>query len=158
MKLLFVHQDMPGQFKHLAPALARMPGNQVVFLTKRTDAALPHVNRLTYAAPRAASPDTHHYIRLYEDAVLHGQQAARLCLQLKSNDFIPDVVIAHPGWGEALFIKDIFPKTRVLSYCEFYYQGIGSDIGFDPESPSSLDTICQARARNAHLLLSLELC
>lgn len=29
MKTLFVHQNFPGQFVHLAPALAQMPGYEV---------------------------------------------------------------------------------------------------------------------------------
>ena len=157
MKILFLHQNMPGQYKHLAPAMARA-GHEVVFLTQRGDVNLPGVKRVTYAKPRAANAATHHYVRLFENSVLAGQQVVRACLELKKQGFVPDVVVAHPGWGEALFVKDVYPAVPLLNFCEFYYGGEGGDTGFDPEEPVTLDTICRVRARNANLLLSLEAC
>jgi glycosyltransferase involved in cell wall biosynthesis len=156
MNILFLHQNMPGQFRHLAPALARDSGNQVVFLTRRGDVELPGVRRVTYAAPRAARADVHPYLRTTEEAVLLGQQVVRACLELGREGFRPDVVVAHPGWGESLFIKDVCPRARVLCYCEYYYHSHGADIGFDPGAPTDIDTVCRARMRNAHLLLSLQ--
>ena len=157
MKILFIHQNMPGQFKHLAPAMARA-GHEVVFLTQRADVDLPGVRRVTYAKPRAAHASTHHYVRLFENSVLAGQQVVRAGLELHKRGFVPDVIVAHPGWGEALFVKDIWPKVPLLNFCEFYYGGEGADIGFLPEEPADLDTICRVRARNASHLLSLEAC
>src|SRR3546814_246027 len=43
MNILFIHQDMPGQFGHLAAYLARNSDNRVVFLTRREGAAPPGV-------------------------------------------------------------------------------------------------------------------
>lgn len=149
---------MPSQFKHLAPALGRDPRNRVVFLTRRRDGALPGVERVSYAPTRAARAGTHHYVRLFENAVLHGQQVLREALRLREAGFRPDLIVAHPGWGEALFLKDVFPRTPLLNYCEFYYHGTGADVGFDPETSGGFDAVCRARARNAHLLLSLEAC
>jgi len=56
MDILVLHQDMPGQFKHLAPALARDPANRVVFLARRDDVDFPGVRRTTtpHPAPRIA--------------------------------------------------------------------------------------------------------
>jgi len=157
MKILFIHQNMPGQFKHLAPAMARA-GHEVVFLTQRADVDLPGVRRATYAKPRAAHATTHHYVRLFENSVLAGQQVVRAALALQTGGFVPDVIVAHPGWGEALFLKDIWPKVPLLNFSEFYYGGEGADIGFLAEEPADLDTICRVRARNASHLLSLESC
>jgi glycosyltransferase involved in cell wall biosynthesis len=158
MNVLFVHQNMPGQFKHLAPQLAADRRNKVAFITKREGVDLPKVRRVNYTLPRAAHESTHHYVRLYENSVIYGQQVVRSCHELNKEGFRPDIVIAHPGWGEALFLKDIYPKVPLLNFCEFYYQGRGADIGFDREEETSLDDILRARARNAHLLLSLEAC
>lgn len=157
MKVLFIHQNMPGQFKHLAPALARM-GHEVTFLTQRADIDLPGVRRATYAKPRAAHASTHHYVRLFENSVLAGQQVVRACLQLQQEGWVPDVIVAHPGWGEALFVKDVWPKVPLLNFCEFYYGGEGSDIGFLADEPADIDMICRVRARNASHLLSLAAC
>ena len=156
MNLLFIHQNMPGQFRHLATEVARDRRNRVIFLTKRQDRSLPRVERAVYAAPRPPNPQTHHYLHQYEDAVLHGQAAARGCIALAQSGFIPDLVVAHPGWGESLFVKDIWPQTRILNYGEFFYRPFGTDVNFDPEQPLDIDTICKLRARNAHLLVALE--
>lgn len=157
MKILFIHQNMPGQFKHLGPAMARA-GHEVTFLTQRADIDLPGVRRATYAKPRAANASTHHYVRLFENSVLAGQQVVRAALQLHKQGWTPDVIVAHPGWGEALFVKDVWPKVPLLNFCEFYYGGEGADIGFLTEEPADLDMICRVRARNAAHLLSLEAC
>ena len=157
MNILFVHQNMPGQFKHLAPALARA-GHRVVFVTQRGDVDLPGVRRITYEKPRGANAATHHYVRLFENGVLAAQQVVRALQRLRGEGFRPDVIVAHPGWGEALFVKDVYASVPLLNYCEFFYGGAGSDIGFSAEDPPSLEATCRARARNAGLLLSLEAC
>ena len=158
MNILFVHQNMPGQFRHLAPFLARDPGHRVVFVTRQDRVELPGVQRVTYQPLRAATPPTHHYVRALENGVLHGQAVLRAALSLAGAGFVPDVIVGHPGWGEPLFLKDKFPRAKLLDYCEFFYHGQGADVGFDPEDPVDLDTLCQVRVKNAHLLLMLEAC
>ncbi len=147
---------MPGQFRHLAAELARDERNEVVFITRRNDREIDGVRRIVYAPSRPPSGQTHHYLHQYEDAVLHGQAVARACLELRGSGFAPDIVIAHPGWGESLFIKEVWPKAPLLNYGEFYYRATGADVNFDRAFRSSFDDLCRLRARCAHLLLSLE--
>ena len=104
MNVLFVHQNMPGQFKNLAPHLARDWANKVAFVTKRKNVEIANVLKLLYDEPAASKPETHHYLRTFEGAVRHGQQVVRACLDLRKSGFRPDVIVAHPGWGEALFL------------------------------------------------------
>lgn len=155
MKLLFVHQNTPGQYKHLAPHMASLPGNEVAFIGK-VQRNLPGVTMVTYAPSRAAGKETHHYLRGFEDQVLHGQAVVRAALELQRRGFAPDVICAHPGWGEALFLKDVFPDAKLLAYCEFFYRSRGSDVGFDPQQEVSTDMVCRIRCKNATLLTSLE--
>jgi len=155
LNILFIHQNMPAQFKHLAPALAAA-GHRVTFLSRR-DGPLPRgVEGAVYPEPAPAGERTHGYVRTFEGAVRYGQRVARALIQLGRRGFVPAVVIGHPGWGEMLFVRDIFPDAAIISYAEFFYTGIGADVGFDPDDQPDLDTICRLRARNAHLLLSLE--
>lgn len=123
MKILFLHQNMPGQFKHLAPAFAAQTGNEVVFVTQRKGIDLPGVRTLRYELPRTARPSTHHYVRLYENSVIHGQAAVRACISLAREGFRPDVIVAHPGWGEALFLKDIYPSQPLLNFASSITRG-----------------------------------
>src|SRR5437588_3151791 len=151
-----MHQNMPGQFRHLAASFAGDAANQVAFVTMRGDRPLPNVTRAIYEPPPTGNAETHGYLRQFEEAVLHGQAAARACVALKKQGFSPDLVIAHPGWGESLFVREVFPDAAILNYGEFYYRPTGADVNFDPTQPADLDRLCALRARNAHLLLALE--
>ena len=157
MRVLFLHQNMPGQFKHLAPELAQ-EGHEVRFLTQREDVTLKGVTRVVYRRPPATKTDPHPYLRLLETAVITGQQAARAMLAMKARGFAPDLVIGHPGWGETMFVKDVLPDARLINFCEFFYRGRGADVGFDTEGPDDIDMVCRQRIRGAHLLASLEAC
>jgi hypothetical protein len=155
LNILFVHQNMPGQFKHLAPHLAKQ-GHRVVFLTQRKGVAIPGVETVTYAVPRRAGAQTHQYVRLFENCVIAGQEVVRQVLALRQRGFRPDIIVAHSGWGEALFLKDVCPRVPLLTYSEFYYRD--QELHFEAGRDVSLDQVCRLRARNANLLLSLEAC
>src|SRR5437588_5618473 len=99
MRVLFVHQNFPGQYKHLAAHLASQAENEIVFLTQRGNEVIPGVKQVLYRAARNASVSTHHYVRSLEAAVLTGQAAYRAALQLKTAGFAPDIMIGHNGWG-----------------------------------------------------------
>jgi len=160
MNILFVHQNFPGQYRYLASTLATDKRIKVVGLGEvenvKKNMKLPGVTACGYPAPGAATPQTHHYVKPLESAVRRGQAVARACMGLKEKGFVPDIIYAHPGWGEALFLKDVFPNAKLTLYCEFYYRNDGADVGFDPEFPSKLDDMFRVRIKNAASLLSLE--
>lgn len=158
MLVLFIHQNFPGQFRHIAAHLASQPGYEVLAIGRDTAPGLAGVKLLRYKPHRAPSQQTHPYARTFEDAVLHGQQVLRLLLDLKAKGYRPDVIVAHPGWGETLYAKDAFPNTRLIHFCEYYYQAHGADLGFDPEFPPTVDDYARIRSRNALHLLNLENC
>ena len=158
MKIIFIHQNMPGQFKYLARKLAENPANEVYFITKRENIEIPGVRKILYRPSREPTPSTHHYLISAERGVLHGQQVARALLSLKEQGFRPDVIYAHPGWGEALYVKDVYPNVPLLGFFEFYYRSRGSDVGFNPEETVSLDDMCRIRTKNIINTMSLEAC
>jgi glycosyltransferase involved in cell wall biosynthesis len=155
MNILFIHQNMPAQFKHVAPMLAS-EGHRVMFLTRTCRQLLAGVQVATYPAPPEVGEATDPYLRRFEDAVHHGRAVVRAINALREKGFVPDLVIAHPGWGEALFLKEVLPDVPLIIFAEFSYRSRGLDAGFDPEESYGLDAMCRTRARNAHLLLSLE--
>lgn len=155
MNVLFVHQNCPGQFKHLAPALAA-EGHNVVFIGQKDKRTPKGVKRLEYEPHRKPTPKIHPYLVGTEAAVLNGQAVARLGFGLRQKGFRPDVMIGNPGWGETLFLKDVWPDAPLISLSEFYYNGTGADVGFDPEFSTGEDAILRARIRSSQHLLAIE--
>ncbi|MFZ4541455.1 MAG: glycosyltransferase family 4 protein [Rickettsiales bacterium] len=156
MNILFLHPNMPGQYKHLARAFGAEGGHRIFFVTKHRTAEIPGVVRITYGMPKIEKvPDMHRYLRTTTFAILQGQYVWRVCKQLQEQEnFTPDIIICHPGWGDALFLKDLFPKARILTFFEFYYHGTGADVGF--EEPIGPDDMARVRFKNTTNLMSLE--
>ena len=155
MKALFVHQNCPGQFKHLAPGLAS-EGHEVLFITQKGKPTPKGVRKIEYEAHRKVTPKIHPYLAGTEAAVLNGQAVARVGFALREKGYMPDVMIGNPGWGETLYLKDIWPDVPLISLCEFYYNGTGSDVGFDPEFATGPDATLRARTRSSQHLLAIE--
>ncbi|MBW8830731.1 MAG: glycosyltransferase family 4 protein [Burkholderiales bacterium] len=159
MRLLIVHQNFPGQFGHLVQAWARRPGWDVRGLGRETAPGLPGFDGLLrYKLARAGHAQQHPYLRQMEQATLHGQAATRAMLYLRKSGFVPDVILAHPGWGETLWAKDVFPDARLIHFCEWYYSASGADMNFDPEFPSTFDAKARIRMWNALHTLNLTNC
>lgn len=158
MRLLVIHQNFPGQFRHLIPHWAKEPGWQVVGIGRDSAPGLKCVPWVRYRLHREGHKHQHPYLRNMESAVLHGQAVARVMLELKRKGFQPDVILAHPGWGETLYAKDVFPDARLIHYCEWYYGSPDSDVGFDPEFPPTFDDIARMRTWNALQTLNLTNC
>lgn len=138
MKILFIHQNFPGQFKFLAPALVQR-GHEVRALTMRKVDAPDWrgVQLSTYGAARGSTPGVHPWVSDFETKTIRAEACFRAALRLKQGGYEPDLIMAHPGWGESLFIKDVWPGAKLAIYCEFFYQPQGADVGFDPEFPDN---------------------
>lgn len=138
MQILLVHQNFPGQYRHLGAALVAR-GDQVVAIGGPTASAIPGVRLERYdPLPPGGVPDCHHWAADLQTKLLRAEAMGRLLERLIRQDNLrPDLVIGHPGWGELLAVKDLLPGVPVLQYVEFVYQLQGADVGFDPEFPSS---------------------
>ncbi|MBV9862921.1 MAG: glycosyltransferase family 4 protein [Alphaproteobacteria bacterium] len=153
MNFLFVHQNFPGQYVHVVRHLAAA-GHGIVALTQHRNAEIPGVRRLDYAPPRLKSM-AHVYVRDIETAVLNGLAVARVCEGLKREGFVPDIMIGHNGWGETLYLKDVWPQVPLLAYFEFFYRASGSDVDFDAEFETRPDDAVRLRTRNAVNLMGI---
>jgi len=159
MRLLVVHQNFPGQFGHFVREWAKRPGWDVRGLGRDTAPGIPGFDKLIrYKLARNIRADQHLYLRQIEASTLHGQAATRAMIKLKQSGFTPDTILAHPGWGETLFAKDVFPNARLVHFCEWYYHADGADLGFDPEFPLTFDDRARIRMWNAQHALDLIQC
>lgn len=151
MNILFIHQNFPGQFKHLAPALAKR-GHHVVGLTMQKPKApqWQGVELVPYGVAQGSTAGVHPWVTDFETKIIRAEGALRACQKLKAQGFSPDVIIAHPGWGESLFLKEVWPQAKLGIFCEFFYLPEGADTGFDPEFPVQDVTgnACRLRLKN----------
>ncbi len=160
MHILFVHQNFPAQFKHLAPVLAAEPANRVVAMVMRSK--MPDrwkgVEMVSYQASQGSTAGVHPWALDFETKIIRAEACLLAALQLRERGFVPDLIIAHPGWGESMFLKEVWPSAKLAIYCEFYYHAEGADSGFDPEFPSTGGErdICRLRMKNLNHLIHFE--
>jgi glycosyltransferase involved in cell wall biosynthesis len=151
MNILFIHQNFPAQFVHLAPALVAA-GCTVKALTIG-GRALTGVDVRPYTVTQQPALPTADLAYDMEVKLRRATACAQAMRQLQSEGFAPQIIVAHPGWGESLFCKDIWPSAVLVAYGEFYYQVEGADHGFDPEfSISTVESRMRLRMRNTALL------
>ncbi len=156
MNILFVHQNMPGQYRELVGWLAARKAHRIVFLTQREKVQpIAGVTVARYKPHHKADEGAYPLSRYFEDCMGAGLGAHLACRKLDEQGFRPDIIIGHAGWGELAFLKQVWKDVPILGYWEYYFLSEGGSIGFDPEFPPG-EAIAQiTRARNAvnHLCL-----
>ena len=157
MRVLFTHQGFPGQFKYLAPALARS-GHDVVFLSSPSSNSLPKVRQIFYDPARLNGHSTDPLLSPLDRALAYGSSAKDTLHHLKNDGFVPDVMVAHPAWGESLFFKDVFPRTPLLHFLEFFFTFEGGFHDFGRIGSLTAEERAELRMRNVPLLLALNSC
>ena len=159
MNILFIHQNFPGQFKFLAPALVKQ-GHSVRAMTMQKTEAMQWqgVQLVNYTSKRGSTPNVHPWVSDFETKTIRAEACFKAALQMKQQGYTPDVIVAHHGWGESLFLKEVWPEAKLGIYCEFYYHQHGADVGFDPEFPATDEgEVCRLRLKNLNNLLHFEI-
>jgi glycosyltransferase involved in cell wall biosynthesis len=150
MTFLFIHQNFPAQYLHLVRRLAARKEHLVYFITQTDQNEIPKVRKLLYQPVLPLFSGCHPYSASFDVAVRIGVAVADVCRSLLASGVVPDIVVGHCGWGETLFVKDVFPNVPVLSYFEFFYHCHGADVGFDPEfAPPADGDSARLQIRNA---------
>lgn len=155
MHLLFLHQNYPAQFGHIAARLAEREGWRCTFVSLKPAGTFGKVECLCYRPEGGAKETTHYCSRSFENAVAHSQGIFEA---LKARpDIQPDRIIAHSGFFTSVFLRELY-DCPIVNYFEFFYHTQGGDVDFRPDFPSDEPTRLRARARNATLLLDLDNC
>ena len=163
MQVLFIHQNFPGQYRHLAPALAAR-GHRVIALgesanVKKNPQPGGGVALFGYTLKPPADKTGDGINDLVLPHLRRGQAVAQGLSLLHGKGLKPDLICAQIGWGEAIFAKDVFPDAKLLLYSEFYYNVKGSDAGFDPEfTVKRRDASFRTHLMNLPLTAALEVC
>jgi glycosyltransferase involved in cell wall biosynthesis len=161
MQILFIHQNLPGQFVHLIRHFSSMPGVEVWGLgeARRIAAnyrrATPEFQLFGYQFNDKREKSMRRELHYTEVSVNRGLAVAKALNELRVKGLSPDLVYGHPGWGEMLYVRDVFPDARIVNYCEFYFNRIGQDFGFDTEFSETNDDGLHVRTQNMVQSVSL---
>jgi glycosyltransferase involved in cell wall biosynthesis len=154
MKILFIHQNFPAQFIHLAQHFVNEKHTVVALGIQGR--AVAGVKFLRYVHKSTDLPKEVPYVQDLYIKSIRGLACANVMQRLERSGFKPDIVIAHTGWGEALFAKDVWPDVPVLSFLEFFYHSQGADYGFDHEfNQPTMQGRHGLRLRNASHLMAM---
>ncbi len=156
MHVLFVHQNFPAQFGHIARHLIHTMGWSCTFVSTTPAGKVDGVKKIAYESKGGARETTHYCSRTFENAVWHAHGVYEACRA--HPELRPDLIVGHSGFGSTLFLPELYPGVPVVNYFEFYYHPHDSDMDFRHEFPPEPLDFLRAQARNAMLLLDLENC
>lgn len=128
-KILFVHQNFPGQYKHIYKSLVKKGFDVHSLSIKKYNG--DGINNHYYELLSLSSENINQWAQEFEAKMIRADSALKKCLQMRDDGFYPDLIIGHPGWGETFFMKEVWPESKLLTYVEFYYKTINCDIDFD---------------------------
>lgn len=164
MQILFVHQNFPGQYRYIARYFAAQQGWQAYAIGEKPNvtrqiASLPKkgIQLLGYELPAEDGPRAMGLASEFESQLIRAQAVAGVALRQQKKGLDPDIICSHPGWGDSIYLKEVFPRAKFLSYFEFYHQPDGPLVNFDPEFPTPIGGRMAFRSKNAMNLLSLEM-
>lgn len=160
MHILYVHQNFPAQFGHIAAYLHRTRGWRCSFVSETQPGVVDGVEKVQYKIAGGATVQTHFCSRTFENAVWH-TYAVYQALKARP-DLKPDLIVGHSGFGSTLFLPELYPDVPIINFFEFFYHphGLDSDMDFRQDLGWKLEDIkyLRARCRNATLLLDLHNC
>ena len=155
MHILFVHQNFPAQFGHIAGHLVQKHGYRCTFVSELPDGVVGGIRRIQYRPQGGATAQTPYFTSNFENAVAHAHGVYEACR--RHPDLKPDLIVGHSGFGSTLFLNELFP-CPIINYFELLYRPRDSDMDYRPEfAPSEMDTL-RAYLKNAMILLDLQNC
>jgi glycosyltransferase involved in cell wall biosynthesis len=154
--ILFIHNNFPGQYRLLAKHLASFPGLRVFAIGSHTATDIEGVRLQRYRVPKGGVQGVHLFAQRFALECKRAEQIIYAASLLRLEGMAPKVIFVHPGWGESLPLRQLFPNAKICVYCEFYYSPTGADVGFDPEFQGyGVDGQIRIQLRNASTLLAL---
>jgi glycosyltransferase involved in cell wall biosynthesis len=153
-RFLFVHNNFPAQLGFVAAAMAAR-GHACRAIASATGREVPSVPLLRWTGKRGSTPGIFAPATRAEADFIRGRAAAEAALKLREEGWAPDVIVGPPGWGETVFLREVFPAAKQVLYAEFYYRSEGADVGFDPEfGPLAMEDRFRVHAKNATMAMA----
>ena len=120
-RVLFLHPNFPGQFKHIAQA-AGDTGHDTRFICQtHYGRKLANVQRLKLKGECSHENLNNSVENIADRTLFLANQYRRGFEQLALNGWSPDVVISHSGWGCGLYVKEFWPNCNHVAYLEWWF-------------------------------------
>ena len=153
--VLFVHTNFPAQFRDLAQTLVAR-GVRCAAIGQSNAPGIEGMPIGRYALNRGTAPGILPFAVRAEADLIRGSGALRIARTMKEQGCDPAVIVGHPGWGETVFLDEVWPNAKRVMFSEFFYRGRGLDIDFDQEFfETTEDAVLLGKAKNAVMTLAL---
>ena len=160
MHVLYVHQNFPAQFGHIAQHLVKKLGWECSFVSLTPGGKDAGINKIQYQTRGGATVKNHYCTRTFENCVWHCDGVYRAMAE--HPEIKPDLIVGHSGFGSTLFLRELYSTVPIVNFFEYYYKAhdADSDMDFrkDLSWPVSELKYLRSRCRNAMILLDLQTC
>jgi glycosyltransferase involved in cell wall biosynthesis len=160
MHILYVHQNFPAQFGHIARHLIDKMGWECTFVSQTPEGMVEGIRKIAYKLDGGATKANHYCSRTFENCVWHTDGVFKA---LKAHPEIrPDLIVGHSGFGSTLFLRELYDNTPIINLFEYYYKPHDplsdmdwrKDLGWEVPEENYKRSYC----RNAMILLDLQNC
>lgn len=163
-QILFVHQNFPGQYRYLAKYYSMQKDWRVYAIGDRSRVQrqmhlIPeNITVLAYRHKEKENPLLSSRLKHFSDNAERAEALEKVLLRQSKKDLNPSIILVHPGWGEALYLKEIFPHAKIVCFFEFFFSTTKNNINFDPEFKATYERQAKFRMSNTACLLALDSC
>lgn len=155
MRVLFIHNNFPGQYRRIVERLKGNKHYDLLSASLATNTQPAPIKFVRYKPHREPSKNIHPAAHYTESTILTGQAVLKTLLAVRDKGWKPDIVLAHSGWGNSMFVKDAWPDTKLMPYFEWYYHADGDESGYIEQKPIDINARIRLRLKNTSMLQDL---
>ncbi|CTQ77479.1 glycosyltransferase [Roseibium alexandrii] len=159
--VLFVQPKLPGQFRRQIATALTDPKTDVLLISNASfgGSDVPKGAIHEFYGNPSPKGQLDPLCAEFNTAIATAAEVEKAALKLKLRGYTPDTIIAYYGYGESLFLRGMFPNTRIVTFFEYFYGLKDGAMNFDPEfRQPEAEILRRSKARNSVALLALHDC
>ena len=126
LKVLVLHHNFPGQFAGLLE-MCEDRGYEVTFICETN---YKKVNKSIKVEVIGQLHGNSKSFGSINSQILCAMNFETKLQELKEENYKPDFIISHSGWGCGLYAKTVFPSSKLFSYCEWWFKYDAAEYQF----------------------------
>ena len=108
MHVLYVHQNFPAQFGHIAQHLVEKLGWKCTFVSETPGGNVGGIEKIQYKLDRRGDQAATTSARA-RSRTPSGTATASTTRSSRRPDVKPDLIVGHSGFGSTLFLRELYP-------------------------------------------------